>query len=471
MVKLRRLHVALYQKLPARILLCFAVKLTFGLSFEPRILLPLPRSASSSLASAAFDKVEKLIPEENPNLDPQRKSLSGVLYSHVLEGLNQLYPPEALDERNAASRTDGYWPFIQQGQDPPKQFTYGEFDFVFLAELLDKAHGYYKKEPNNTNSSSSKEEEANDMAWNDKVFCDIGSGTGRLVFGAAALHPGWKLCRGIEILKTISDVAKTKVEVCRESVDAANSVQQQKNATVQEEEEEWVENDFGLLVRPETRNEGDDKGSRVDHNATGMNEPIRYSIPFGNNANQRLPMAPVEFVCGSFDDPYNYFGDVDCVFCFSSCMSTSILGSLSQSIGRQCRPGTIVITTDFHLLLEGTIPPYPDDETLPHGEYQLELLEQTDGYCWLTGGHSTAFIHRVRKSLWNGSGPRVKPELPASEKAFRAIKAMEETRDEAAVRFLNGVRNDMSFAGFPERWLPDPNNYQSRNIEGGDVTR
>jgi hypothetical protein len=37
--------------------------------------------------------------------------------------------------RNALSRTDGYWPYIQKGEDLPQQFTYGEFDFTFFAQL------------------------------------------------------------------------------------------------------------------------------------------------------------------------------------------------------------------------------------------------------------------------------------------------------------------------------------------------
>ena len=85
----------------------------------------------------ASQKTDRLLPQENPNLDPNQKSLSGVSYTQVIQGLSKLYPPSALEERNAASRTDGYWPFIQKGHDPPKQFTYGEFDFSFLAELLD----------------------------------------------------------------------------------------------------------------------------------------------------------------------------------------------------------------------------------------------------------------------------------------------------------------------------------------------
>lgn len=422
----------------------------------------------SAASRSSFPATEKLLPEENPDLDPTQTSVAGVSYTHVIRALHQLYPPDALDERNAASRTDGYWPFIQNSQDPPPQYTYGEFDVVFLAQLLDRVA------PTTTSASSSDQP----CSWNDKVFLDIGSGTGRLVMAAAALHPGWKLCRGIEILPAISNVAQSKREACRDIVPGEDHPNDEDNVIgASDEEEEWVENEYGLLVKNaalEPDNDGDDDTDDdllLQRQSEESDAPPNYSMPYSEDSNsngekQRLRLAPVEFVCGSFDDPYTYFGDVDCVFCFSSCMSTSILQSLSQAIGRQCRPGTIVITTDFPLLLEGTIPPFPDDPSLPHGSYELELLdpqEGVDGYCWLTGGQSTAYIHRVKTSLWDDTGPRVKPELPASEKAFRAIQAMEEGRDEAAVRFLSGVRNDMFFAGFPEHWLPDPANYQRKS--------
>jgi SAM-dependent methyltransferase len=399
-------------------------------------------------------QVQALIPQENPALDEAQTSLSGVYYSQVLDGLSQLYPPSSLQERNAASRTDGYWPFIQKGQDPPQQFTYGEFDMVFFAQLLDRVHDYYNY--NNHDHDHDDDHDDDDDAWKDKVFCDIGSGTGRLVMGAAALHPGWKLCRGIEILPKIAQLAQDKLKQCADvdhNATSTTSTSTNNNKDdPQQDKDEWVENEHGLLIKAEVHD--------MDH-ANDNDSIATYSLPTAND--KRLPLAPIEFVRGSFDDPYLYFGDVDCVFCFSSCMSNTILQSLSQAIGRQCRPGTIVITTDFALRLQGTIPPYPDDETLPHGNYKLELIEQLDGYCWLTGGLSTAYIHRVTQSLWNSSGPPSRPLLSMSEIAFRAICAMEARRDEAAVQFLTGVRNNMVFAGFPEPWLPDPSRYIKSN--------
>jgi len=421
---------------------------------------PSTRTPQPSWSSRCYSiQKDVLIPQENPDIDPTTTvSQSGVLYGDVLHGISNLYPPQALEERNAASRTDGYWPYIQQGQDPPKQFTYGEFDFLFFASLLDQVVQNYV------------EDKGGQSGWNNKVFVDIGSGTGRLVLGAAALHPGFQKCRGIEILQGISNVAQSKLEACCDDITIE---EEDKEEDDEDDDDEWVENQHGLLVKKETASEADDE----DIDVTADTTPTTYSLKTTNeddNNTVSLPLAPVEFVCGSFEDPYLYFGDANVVFCFSSCMSTSILTSLSQAIGRQCRPGTTVITTDFSLELEGTIPPFQDDNDyedidddddnnhrIPHGDYALELLDRIDGYCWLTGGTSTAYIHRVVTSLWDGSGPKTRPIPSPSQKAFKAIHAMEANREEAALRFLSGVRNNMVFAGFPERWWPNPENYKT----------
>ena len=89
-----------------------------------------------------------------------------------------------------------------------------------------------------------------------------------------------------------------------------------------------------------------------------------------------------------------------------------MMQGLSKSFGRQCKPGTIIITTEFQLPLEGTIEPTEDDPQLRSGSYKLELVESIDGYCWLTGGESTAIIHRMVESLWEeGEDERTPPEV------------------------------------------------------------
>ena len=286
----------------------------------------------------SFTPPPPLIPEENPALavDSTTTSAAGVSYKSVLDRLHQLFPPSDLEKRNALSRTDGYWPFIQQGEDPPSHLTYGEFDFYFFAQLLDKAMEQLQRPP----KQQPKQQ--------DVVFCDVGSGTGRLVLAAAMLHPNWKTCRGIELLPTIHANAMENLQTCQEA----------------------------LVVN--------------DDDNTNTN----------TNDGPSIMMAPVELLCGSFTDPYMYLGDADIIFVFSACMGNGPLPSLTKNIGRQCQPGTIVITTEFMLPLSGEIEPVDNDDRLAHGSFELELVEKVDGWCWLTGGESTAFIHRVKTSLW-----------------------------------------------------------------------
>jgi len=124
-----------------------------------------------------------LIPEENQSVDLNRKSVSNVPYGSVLLGLKELYPPLDLSKRNAISRSDGYWSYLKNGEEAPQHLTYGEFDFLFFCELLDRAHHYYFGGENQS------------KGWEGKVFVDIGSGAGRLVIGAAALHPVLSKCK------------------------------------------------------------------------------------------------------------------------------------------------------------------------------------------------------------------------------------------------------------------------------------
>ena len=81
-------------------------------------------------------RTHALQPETNPYANPDTVSLSGVKYQNVFNGLLTLYPPNTLEERNAMSRTDAYWPYIQKGLNPPTELTYGEFDFYFFAEKI-----------------------------------------------------------------------------------------------------------------------------------------------------------------------------------------------------------------------------------------------------------------------------------------------------------------------------------------------
>lgn len=310
---------------------------------------PLPRTRPRN------NLQDTLLPQENPQLDLGQMSTSDVSYREVFDRLQELFPPKALDERTASSRSDGYWPYLQSGRDPPKQYTYGEFDFFFFAQLLDKV-------------SQRRDDEF-------RVFTDIGSGTGRLVIAAALLHPSLR-CRGIEILSGIHEVAQQM-------------------------------------------------SSGIDN---------------------------TEFVCGSFEDPYLYFGDSDVIFCFSSCMGDDLIAKLSVAVGRQCRPGTVVITTDKPLDLEGTVPRIPNDDRVPHGKFKMELIDVVDGYCWLTGGSSTAYIHSVVQSL--AMPPLEPPVLSLEDRCVEVVHAYESGKLIDYPAFARGVRNNMIFHNIPERFHP-----------------
>jgi hypothetical protein len=115
------------------------------------------------------------------------------------------------------------------------------------------------------------------------------------------------------------------------------------------------------------------------------------------SANTILPMAPIKLSCSSFEDINVNLADVDCALAFSSCFTPNLMERLGQAVGRQCKPGTIIITTDYMLPLVNTIPPIDGDSRT--GTYQLELADTMYGWCWLTGGTSTVYIHRVVDSL------------------------------------------------------------------------
>lgn len=286
------------------------------------------KTTSTKSPTSLAVATSSLLPKQNPYANPYQVSAAGRPYGQVLEYVHNLFPPERLEERNAASRTDGYWPYIQAGESPPQEYVYGEFDFYFFAQLMDRAlKHYHENDIAGDNASSSSTTSGID--WSDKVFVDMGSGTGRLVLAAAALHPNLQECKGIEVLPSLHEQAKQKL--------ASSSL--------------------------------DD-------------------------------VAPVEFVCGSFDDPYTYLGNADCIFVFSTAMPTEVTNSLANAIGRQCRPGTIVISTDYMLPLTGYCESHEHDDRVPSGRFELELVDKVDGYEWTTGGTSTGYIHKVVASLW-----------------------------------------------------------------------
>lgn len=353
-----------------------------------------------------------LLPTPNPNFNPHQTSLSNVLYSSVISAINKLYPPTELSNRNAISRSDGYWKYIKHGNEPPLEFTYGEFDIDFFGSLLDKAWECC------TDGADVEEVDVEEqMPWQNKTFIDIGSGSGRLVLSAAALHPQFEVCKGLEILEGLNSVATSIAEQCC-----------------------------------------------VSDDDTSDEKKVQYALPYNTNSTdttnsttQILQMARIQFKCGSFTNPYEHLSDIDVAFVFSSCMKPNLIQELSIAIGRQCKVGTIIITTEYPLYLSGTIDPIENDSTMPFGTYEIQLLEKIDGWCWLMGGKSTAYIHRVSKSLHDeyGDVPREVPQLSLEEEAYRLVQLIESGELTDTKLFMRNVRNDMIFNGMPSEYIPD----------------
>jgi len=360
-----------------------------------------------------------LIPEANPDSNPNATSLSGVPYSLVVSGIDELYPPYELSNRNARSRTDGYWKFVERGERPPQEFTYGEFDIEFFGMLLDRTWEHYSEGLGGGDDDATIRK----RPWSGKTFCDIGSGAGRLVLAAAALHPEWKVCRGLEILEGLHDMSTSIADGCR-VVDAA------------EKQRLGISDDVLHHILRIPSNESHARSCADEGRA------------------DYLRLAPIQFTCGSFTNPYVYLGDIDCAFVFSSCMKPDVVKELSIAIGRQFKPGTIIITTEFPLFLHGSID--IEDESMPHGPYEIQLLEKVDGWCWLLGGSSTAYIHRVRTSLWEEyAGPKEMPQFSLEEEAFHLVQSIESGELTNPQEFLRKVRNDMIFHSVPQEFLPD----------------
>jgi hypothetical protein len=325
---------------------------------------------------------------------------------------------------------------------------------------------------------------------------------GRLVFAAAALHPGFQKCIGIELLQGIHEAAEETLERC--SLVALPGVYDSSPSDILEEDEftgstpspalprrpiiptisdqDWFsqlqsqfsagEADSVETSEPATPGDNateiaqDPRGgeeTNIDRNSSDVVyglvcPPDETKVPDCDcpSTQRVLPLAPIEFVCGSFADPFVNFTGADCVFVFASAFPSEIMASLSRSIGTKCKPGTIVITIDKMLDLEGLVEPTEEEESkasnLPRGPFELELLEKIDGWCWLTGGASTAFVHRVVDSLWEQQLNITVISL--EEKAFQVVKALESGELADSKSFLRGVYNNMVFHGLPESWWP-----------------
>ncbi|KAL3930499.1 MAG: hypothetical protein SGBAC_011737, partial [Bacillariaceae sp.] len=438
-------------------------------------------------------------------------------HAAILESIDEVFPPNLLDQRIALSRKDGYWPFISEGEDPPQEFVYGEFDVGFFCTALERARQLHP---------------------NPQTFCDLGSGTGRLVLVGAALYPTWKLVRGIELLPGIHEQAVEKLESCRRSggsssgssngpktsstktatnAQASPSIgggstepaassselddywKQYKQFTAAappSPSDDWMNQLSNSLVNDEEEQQQQEQGGVTSLNDSGIHVPntnsntdqagepravvseeeeegaLSYSAQgdeYALGSEHQLPLAPIKLSCGSFDDPYEYFGDSDVIFCFSSAMPYHIMIDMARAVGRQCQEGTLILTTEYRLPEGGTIDPVVvgnGDPRVPHGDYQLELVEELNGTNEATGGESTVFIHRLTQSLApaGGSVPLSRPKPNVSDMCYNAIQSLQENDPQ---RFLRQVTNQMSrFMGTSFRAMAV---YSVGGIVGGTV--
>ena len=88
--------------------------------------------------------------------------------------------------------------------------------------------------------------------------------------------------------------------------------------------------------------------------------------------------------------------------------------------------------------------------------YEIELLEKVDGWCWLLGGESTAYIHRVKRSSWEDyAGPRRRPQSSLEEEAYNLVQLIENGTLTNKNDFLRRVRNSMIFHDLPPEFIPE----------------
>ena len=113
---------------------------------------------------------------------------------------SSLFPEADYKTRNDASRKDGYWSYVAKGEEPPLDFTYGEFPLPLFSKLVDRACQIAGVGDDRSST----------------VLADLGSGTGRLALWAAATS-SWKSVRGVEYLPAIAATASDKLAELKRS--------------------------------------------------------------------------------------------------------------------------------------------------------------------------------------------------------------------------------------------------------------
>ncbi|CAM9289307.1 unnamed protein product [Choristocarpus tenellus] len=269
----------------------------------------------------------------------------GVLKSEgegVLEALDILFPEQSDEKVDGASELASYddrmsagreaQGYLSTGQLVPAAvidgaLTYGEFDFSFFASVVRDCLSIYADESEN----GSLEAEARK-----RVFCDLGSGCGRLVIGQALAWP-WRCCKGIEKVEALHNMGMSALGVAKKLA-------------------EGEKQSGGEALSPEA-------------------------------LKSLEQMSPCDLLLGDANDPDEVeLSDVDILFCYCTAFPArgDMLTELSYTLGHQLRPGTLVITTDRRLASDGP--------------WEFAPLGERTGPNSEIGGSSTAFLWRVIRS-------------------------------------------------------------------------
>ena len=251
----------------------------------------------------------------------------------VADAFATLYPPSEFAMRNSRSRKDGYWPYVSKKKDPPLVLTYGEFPLDFFARVTDRACVLA----------------GIDDAQHGGVFCDVGSGAGRLVLWAAATR-AWSSVHGVELLPSLHAAAMEK-RAAASALDEAGTLSL-RAGSVHLHEGSWED---GALMQWD----GVQTGRRSAWNALDLS----------------LSLAHASSSWCALD------AGVDVAFAYTTAFphdEAGVLSELSRALKARLRRGAVVCTTDYKLDTSDG----------------FEVVEEMSGANEGVGGTSVAYIHR-----------------------------------------------------------------------------
>jgi hypothetical protein len=221
-------------------------------------------------------------------------------------------PQQLFGERLSVSGSnvnDSQTPQIILGTDPSLQLAYGEFLLSSVDALVDAALSH--RQEDNPNASNGNGSTSNNDAIASVNFVDLGSGAGRICLYMAMTRPSWSSC-GMEVVPSLHALA-------------------QQAALMAEE--------YGILQSQVARQDNEDSPDDSTENAD--------SIAKASSSLQLCRGAAQEYT--------HILEQADIIFCYSTVFDTAgfsqetgamILSTEWMELLQNCRPGTLVITTD-----------------------------------------------------------------------------------------------------------------------------